>query len=108
MSATLIIDAFGQFQDRGSQYRPIIFVQDEHQKKIAEKSKRQLIESGKYKQPIVTEIQAAKTFWPAENYHQQFYKKQPKRYKRIKRARQQLLVYQNLKRRIQMGINGQE
>lgn len=101
-------DAFGQFQDRGSQYRPIIFVQDERQRKIAEESKQQLIESGKYKEPIVTEIRSAKTFYPAENYHQQFYKKQPKRYKQIKRARHQLLAYKNLKRKIQAGLNRQK
>lgn len=90
-------DALGQFQDRGSQYRPIIFVQNEQQRRIAEESKQQLIDSGKYKQPIVTEIRAATTFWPAENYHQQFYKKQPKRYKQIQRARHQLLAFQQLK-----------
>ncbi|MGL4696577.1 peptide-methionine (S)-S-oxide reductase MsrA [Enterococcus larvae] len=98
-------DAFGQFQDRGSQYRPIIFVQDERQRQIAEDSKQQLIESGKYKQPIVTEIQTAETFWPAENYHQQFYKKQPKRYKQIKRSRQQFLTYQHLKGKVRTVLN---
>lgn len=60
-------DALGQFQDRGTQYRPIIFVQNTKQKQIAETSKQQLIESGKYKRPIVTEIQPASIFWPAEN-----------------------------------------
>lgn len=98
-------DAFGQFQDRGSQYRPIIFVQDQQQRKIAEESKQRLVDSGKYKEPIVTEIQTAKSFWPAENYHQQFYKKQPKRYKQIKRARQQLLTYQQLKAKLRTSIH---
>lgn len=87
-------DAFGQFQDRGSQYRPVIFVKNDAQRQIAEKSKQRLIESGKYKRPIVTSIEPASTFWPAENYHQQFYKKNPKRYKRIERSRQQFLAYQ--------------
>lgn len=97
-------DAFGQFQDRGSQYRPVIFVQNNQQKRIAEESKKELIRSGKYKEPIVTEIQQATTFWPAENYHQQFYKKQIKRYKRIKRARQQFLTYQHLKNMIRIKL----
>ncbi len=67
-------DAFGQFQDRGKQYRPVIFYQDERQKKLAEQSKQELVSSGTFHQPIVTKIEPAGTFWPAENYHQQFYK----------------------------------
>ena len=94
-------DAFGQFQDRGSQYRPIIFVRNEQQRQIAEKSKQQLIASGKYKRPIVTAIEPTSIFWPAENYHQQFYKKNQKRYKRIERSRQQLLIFQRLQDNIQ-------
>ena len=94
-------DAFGQFQDRGSQYRPIIFVRNERQRQIAEKSKQQLIASGKYKRPIVTSIEPASVFWPAENYHQQFYKKNQKRYKRIERSRKQFLVFQRLQGKIQ-------
>ena len=98
-------DEFGQFQDRGSQYRPIIFVNNEKQRKIAEKSKKQLIESNKYKQPIVTLIKPTTVFWPAENYHQQFYKKNQNRYKKIERARQQLLNYQRLKEKIRMTLD---
>lgn len=93
-------DAFGQFQDRGDQYRPIIFFQNDAQKHIAEASKQRLSESGAYKKPIVTKIQPAGTFWPAENYHQQFYQKQPKRYKGMKHTRQQMLFYQRLMRRL--------
>lgn len=99
-------DAFGQFQDRGEQYQPIIFVQNEKQRQVAEKSKNKLIESEKYKQPIVTQIKKADTFWPAENYHQQFYKKQPKRYKQIKRVRHQLLLYQQLKSKLRQIFKG--
>lgn len=97
-------DEFGQFQDRGSQYRPIIFVRNDDQRKIAQKSKQQLIDSNKYKQPIVTSIQPTTTFWPAENFHQQFYKKNHLKYKKIKRARQQLMAYQRLENKIQIGI----
>lgn len=97
-------DAFGQFQDRGVQYRPIIFTLNEEQREIAEKKKLTVIESGAYKKPIIVEIEAARTFWPAENYHQEFYKKQPKRYKAIKRARQQFLTYQHLKGKLRTGF----
>ncbi|WP_034551861.1 peptide-methionine (S)-S-oxide reductase MsrA [Carnobacterium funditum] len=93
-------DEFGQFQDRGSQYRPIIFVRNEKQQTIAEKSKQRLVKSDKYKKPIVTLIQPTTEFWPAENYHQQFYKKNPGNYKKIERARQQLMAYQRLENNI--------
>lgn len=96
-------DAFGQFQDRGAQYRPIIFTTNEEQRKIAENKKQAVLDSNRYSKPIVTEIRSAETFWPAENYHQEFYKKQPKRYKAIKRERQQFLTYQHLKGKIREG-----
>lgn len=73
-------DAMGQFQDRGDNYRPVIFVKDEQQRKIAEASKQNLIQSGHFDQPIVTQIEPAQTFYPAEDYHQAFYKKNPARY----------------------------
>lgn len=98
-------DAFGQFQDRGNQYRPIIFVHNEQQRKIAEASKQQLAESGKYKRPIVTLIQPTTVFWPAENFHQQFYKKNPKRYKAIEQARKQSLTFQRLQGTIRTKLN---
>ena len=74
-------DPDGQFQDRGSQYRTAIFVTNETQKAIAEHSKKQLAESGRFKKDIVTEIKEASAFYPAEDYHQDFYKKNPKHYK---------------------------
>lgn len=72
-------DALGQFQDRGSSYQPVIYVNGPEQKKIAEASKQKLQASGKFKDPIVTKIRPAKTFYPAEGYHQYFYKKNPLR-----------------------------
>lgn len=93
-------DAGGQFEDRGNEYRPVIFVRDAVQREIAEQSKQALIVSGKYRWPIVTAIEAASTFWPAENFHQQFYKKQPRRYRQIEKARQQYLTWQNLQGRL--------
>lgn len=73
-------DAFGQFQDRGDNYRPVIFYKTEEQKKIAEKSKENLQNSGRFSDPIVTQIEPAQPFYPAEEYHQDFYKKNPFRY----------------------------
>ncbi|MCF6165025.1 Peptide methionine sulfoxide reductase MsrA [Furfurilactobacillus rossiae] len=73
-------DAMGQFQDRGDSYRPVIFVKDETQRRIAEASKKALAESGRFDAPIVTQIEDAKPFYPAEDYHQDFYKKNPLRY----------------------------
>jgi peptide-methionine (S)-S-oxide reductase len=68
-----------QFCDIGSQYRAGIFVHDESQRRLAEESKRAVAE--RLKKPIVTEIVAASRFWPAEEYHQDYYKKNPVRYK---------------------------
>ncbi|CAJ1184398.1 Peptide methionine sulfoxide reductase MsrA [Fructilactobacillus sanfranciscensis] len=72
-------DAMGQFQDRGDSYRPIIFVNSPEQRKIAEASKKALEDSGKFDDPIVTKIEVAKPFYLAEDYHQDFYKKNPLR-----------------------------
>lgn len=70
-----------QFCDGGSQYRSGIFYHNETQRRLAEASKQELAQSGRFKQPIVTEIVAASEFYPAEEYHQDFYKKNPLRYK---------------------------
>ncbi|MFD6207965.1 peptide-methionine (R)-S-oxide reductase MsrB [Peribacillus sp. NPDC060253] len=75
-------DAGGQFYDRGSSYQTAIFYHDENQREIAETSKAKLQASGKFSKPIVTPIIPAKTFYPAETYHQQYYKKQPEHYER--------------------------
>ena len=74
-------DAGGQFVDRGSQYRSAIFYADDAQKQAAEKSKARLAASRRFAKPIVTEILPAGTFWPAEGYHQDYYKNNPVRYK---------------------------
>lgn len=79
-------DADGQFQDRGSQYRTAIFVTNELQKETAEHSKQRLAESGRFMKEIVTEIKEASTFYLAEDYHQDYYKKQPKHYKEDRQA----------------------
>jgi peptide-methionine (S)-S-oxide reductase len=69
-----------QFCDQGNQYRTAIFYHDEEQRKLAEESKRKLEASGRFKQPIVTQIVAASAFYPAEDYHQNYYQKNPLRY----------------------------
>lgn len=70
-----------QFCDRGHQYRTAIFVHDSTQRRLAEESKRHLEAAGRFPQPIVTEIVAAGPFYPAEAYHQHYYRKNPIRYK---------------------------
>jgi peptide-methionine (S)-S-oxide reductase len=75
------LTANAQFCDHGNQYRTAIFYNDEAQKQAAEAAKKALESSGRFKQPIVTEIVPAGKFWPAEDYHQDFYVKNPFRYK---------------------------
>ncbi len=70
-----------QFCDVGEQYRSAIYYHDEDQKRLAEASKKELEKSGRFKEPIATQIVAATTFYPAEEYHQDYYKKNPIRYK---------------------------
>lgn len=70
-----------QFCDHGSQYRSAIFYHDAEQKRLAEASKAALEKSGRFKDRIVTEIVPAKTFYAAEGYHQDYYIKNPIRYK---------------------------
>lgn len=74
-------DTGGQFVDRGFQYRSAIFYHNDGQKEKAEKSKKMLNESGRYEKPVVTEITGFSSFYPAEEYHQDYYKRRPLRYK---------------------------
>lgn len=70
-----------QFCDQGRQYRSAIFYHDEAQRRAAEASKRALAESGRFDRPIATEVAQAGRFYPAEEYHQDYYRKNPIRYK---------------------------
>lgn len=70
-----------QFCDFGSQYRSAIFYLSEPQREAAEQSRRELEESGRFERPVVTEIAPAGEFYPAEEYHRQYYKKEPLNYK---------------------------
>jgi methionine-S-sulfoxide reductase len=79
-------DPGGQFYDRGESYRTAIFYHSEEQRRIAEASKQALAESGRFDRPIVTQILPAGPFYPAEEYHQEFYKKNPDHYRRYRLA----------------------
>ena len=74
-------DEGGQFVDRGSQYRSGIYYFNEEQRQLAEVSRDKLEESGRFDRPIVTEIVAATRFYPAEDYHQDYYKVSTVNYK---------------------------
>jgi peptide methionine sulfoxide reductase msrA/msrB len=74
-------DAGGQFVDRGQQYRTAIFYRNEEERLLAEESKKQVGESGRFEKPIVTEIIKLDKFYPAEDYHQDYYKTHALRYK---------------------------
>jgi len=69
-----------QFCDLGSQYRAAIFYHNDNQLKLAQQSKKQVEKQKKFKEPIVTGIVPATIFYPAEEYHRQYYKKNPIRY----------------------------
>lgn len=79
-------DEGGQFHDRGESYRTAIFYYDEQQRLDAEASKLELAQSGRFDKPIVTEILPAATFYPAEEYHQQYHHKNAGHYKLYRRA----------------------
>lgn len=72
-------DGGGQFTDRGPQYKTAIFYKTEEEKELAEKSKEEI--ATHFEEPIVTEILETQEFYPAEEYHQDYYKKQQSRYK---------------------------
>ena len=79
-------DTGGQFVDRGAQYKTAIFYHNESQKKAAEKSKKELEDSGKFDKPIATEILSVSTFYKAEEYHQDYYKKRILQYNIYKKG----------------------
>jgi len=75
------VDEVGQFCDKGSQYHAKIFTHDEQQQQLADQSKQALAKLPQFRQtPIATEIESAQTFYPAEEYHQDYYLKHPVRY----------------------------
>ena len=86
-------DDGGQFQDRGDSYRTAIFFHTPEQEQLAEASKQELETSGRFQKPIVTRILPAAPFYPAEDYHQEFYKKNPDEYQadRLKSGRDEFI-----------------
>ncbi len=74
-------DAGGQFVDRGKQYRSVIFYRNEDERRLAEQTKQALDESGQFEKSVVTDILPLGKFYKAEEYHQNYYKKNPIRYK---------------------------
>ena len=78
--------ADGQFTDIGPSYRAAIFYGNEEEKKTAEASKSKLAQSGKFKKPIVTEILPAMKFYPAEDYHQKYYRENPGHFEAFERG----------------------
>lgn len=79
-------DDGGQFFDRGESYQPVIFYHDENQRKAAELKKQQIDEEGIFKKPVITPIKPYKNFYPAEEYHQDYYKKNPTHYEQYQRG----------------------
>lgn len=76
-----LLDGGGQFCDRGASYRPAIFVHDDAQRRAADASKAALSASGRFDRPIAVAILPAAAFTPAERYHQDYYKKNPLKYR---------------------------
>jgi peptide-methionine (S)-S-oxide reductase len=74
------LDGEGQFCDRGDEYRPAIFTHDPDQARLAEASKAKLAASERFKQPIAVAVETAREFWVAEDYHQDYYQKNPLKY----------------------------
>ena len=79
-------DSGGQFADRGTQYRPAIFTHGAKQREAALKSRAALGKSGVFSSPIVVEITPFRAFYAAEEYHQDYYKKNPRRYESYRRG----------------------
>lgn len=77
-------DPNGSFADRGKEYSPAIYYLSDYQKKVAEEVLAYLEEEGPYDEPLAVEVQAADTFWPAEEYHQNYYRKNPEPYERYR------------------------
>ncbi len=77
-------DPGGQFYDRGSSYRTAIYYHSEEQRREVEASRAAIANSGRFKKPVVTEILEAQPFYPAEAYHQNFYKTNPAHYKQYR------------------------
>jgi len=83
----------------------VIFVESEEQKKLAEASKAAVEASGIYNKPIVVSIEPAGPFWPAEDYHQDWYKRNPERYQAMHKSRDRIIAARKAKSKI-FGLFG--
>ncbi|MFC6274726.1 peptide-methionine (S)-S-oxide reductase MsrA [Levilactobacillus tangyuanensis] len=88
-------DAGGQFQDRGSNYRPVIFVNSEEQARVATASRQALQDREQFDRPIVTQIQVVQPFYVAEANHQDFYKKDPQTFAEQEAGGREAFIAQN-------------
>lgn len=79
-------DSEGQFGDRGDQYKPAIFYTTQAQKELAEEFIEKINKSGQFDRPVAVEVLPGETFYKAEEYHQDYYKKESERYKEFKKA----------------------
>jgi len=70
-----------QFCDSGESYRPVIFVHSDHQRELAEASKQAVVDSGRFDRPVIVPVEDAGAFWPAEDYHQDYYRQSSVSYK---------------------------
>jgi len=80
------VDENGQFYDQGQQYQTVIFYQNQEEKALAETSKKELNQSGRFSEEIATKIKPAKEFFRAESYHQDYFKKNSLRYQMYKKG----------------------
>jgi peptide methionine sulfoxide reductase msrA/msrB len=97
-------DAGGSFHDRGHQYTSAVFYHDDEQKALAEASKITLDKSGRFDKPIITPIRQALTFYPAEEYHQDYFKKEPQHYNRYRTGSGRDLFIEKIWGKMQAGM----
>lgn len=101
-------DPGGQFVDRGHQYKTAIFYHNEEQRRLAEQSKKELEERGLFEKPIATEIRRLERFYPAEDYHQDYYKKNPFHYQSYRAGSGRDQFFQSIQEKFQRQQYKQE
>lgn len=93
-------DPGGQFADRGYHYTTAIYYHTQDQQQVAEQSKQTLDNSGRFEEPVVTAILPAQTFYPAEDYHQNYYKEQSSQYERYQSLSGRKAFVEKVKQRV--------
>lgn len=92
------LDGGGQINDRGTQYRPVIYTASPAEEEAAEASKAAV--AAQYKQEVAVTVEPQQKFWPAENYHQDYYRKHPREFKQYEAGRKHWLAWRHLRRRL--------